>query len=95
MEQIIPNFIKPYLWSYDISKLDMQTNKRRIITNILNVGSAQATDWLFSVYSKEEIIDVIVKPLSGEWNKRSLHFWSLILGVVPGSLERGIRHNFA
>jgi len=40
---MIPKYVKPYLWSYDTKKLDLQKNKERIITNILNLGSKKAT----------------------------------------------------
>ena len=45
----IPQFLQPFLWSSDISKLDTQKDKLRIITNILNLGSEKAVKWLFEM----------------------------------------------
>ncbi len=87
---MIPKYVRPFLWSYNIDKLDLQRDKKRIITNILNLGTTKATDWLFKVYSKQDIKDAIINPLPGEWNKKSLNFWSLILEVTPGSLKRNV-----
>lgn len=82
---MIPQFVQPFLWSYDINALDLLRDKRRIITNVLNLGTSQATDWLFEVYTKADIIDCLTHPLPGEWNNKSMTFWSLILDVEPES----------
>ena len=90
MNNIIPDFVKPFFWSYDTSKIDLQKDKKRIITNVLNYGTKEATDWLFSVYNKSDIEETIKNPFSGEWNKKSLHFWSFIFGVKAGNTVRKI-----
>ena len=87
----IPSYLQPFLWSYDIDKLDLQRDKKRIITNILNLGTAKATDWLFRTYNKKDIKKAIANPLPGEWDEKSLNFWSLILNIKPGSTERIIK----
>ena len=78
---MIPEFIKPFLWSYDVSAFDLRRDKKRIITNILNWGTYEATNWLFSVYSQDDIREVLEQPLSGEWDKKSLAYWSLIYNI--------------
>lgn len=86
----IPAFLAPFLWSYDLARLDLETDKKRIITNILNYGTTKATDWLFQNFQREDIQEAIRKPLPGEWNKKSLHYWSLVLGVLSGNTTRQI-----
>ncbi len=77
-----PKFIKPFLWSYDFSKLDLRKDKQRIILNILNLGTKEATDWLFSYYSKPEIKNVIINHgAKGELSDKSLNYWTLILKI--------------
>ena len=83
MNNELPSSLKPYFWSYDFDKLNKEGDKKRIITQILNLGSKEATDWVFSVYTKKEIIDSIRHPLPGEWNKKSLNYWSLLLDSKP------------
>jgi hypothetical protein len=80
---MIPPYIQPFLWSYDISKLDISRDKKRIITNVLNLGSSEATEWLFKTYSRQDLKNAIVYPMSGEWSKKSLNFWGLIFDVKP------------
>jgi len=58
----------------------LQKHKRRIITNVLNYGNSEATDWLRGQYTADEIKEVLRNPLPGEWAKRSYNFWSLIYG---------------
>lgn len=86
----IPSFLTPFLWSYDISRLDLQKDKKRIITNLLNGGTEEATNWLFQNFKREDMQEVIKNPLPGEWNKKSMNFWSLILEVPAGNTVRQI-----
>ena len=86
--QKIPSLIKPFLWSYDYNKLDLQKDKKRILTNVLNFGTKTATNWALNNYSKKDIKEVLKKPMPGEWSPKSLNFWSLVLEVKPGSTKR-------
>ena len=52
---MIPSNIHPFLWSYDVDKIDLERDKKIIITNVLNFGTDPATKWLFEVYSREDI----------------------------------------
>lgn len=86
----IPQFVRPFLWSYDLDRLDITNHKKRIITNVLNYGTKQATDWVRETYSRDDIVDALKDPLAGEWNPKSLKYWSLIYDASPGSLKRNI-----
>jgi len=79
MKKSIPQFIQPFLWSYDTAKIDPVKHKKRIIINVLNLGSKPATDWLFEQYKKSEIKEVVKNSKPGEWNKKSLSFWKKVL----------------
>lgn len=81
---------KPFLWSYDTKKMDMIKDKERIITNVLNKGTYEATKLLFKVYDLKTIKSMVRNPLPGDWSKKSLNFWSIILGVTPKNRSRGI-----
>lgn len=80
---MIPDFLRPFLWSYDIKTLDLRKHKRTIIFQLLNFGSKRATDWLFSTYSSEEIAEVANSVPQTQWNKKSLRLWSVVLGINP------------
>ena len=78
---MIPLYVTPFLWSYDINQLDINRDKKRIITNVLNLGTIEATDWIFNTYSKKDIHEVLENPLCGEWNNKSLNYWSLLFDI--------------
>lgn len=80
---IFPSAVRACLWSYDISALNLNRDKTLIITNILNYGTKEATDWLFTTYASSQIAAVIRAPLPGRWDKKSLVLWALLFGVTP------------
>lgn len=90
-KRTIPNVFKPFLWSYDISKMDLTQDKRIIITNVLNFGTIEAVKELFKTYSKKEIVEFVANPAPGEWNKKSLNFWSLMFNIKPKEKNRQVK----
>jgi hypothetical protein len=81
----IPQSVKVTLWSYDTDKVDIISDKKLIISQVLNYGTKEATDWLFQTYSKEEIAQEAASIPTGQWDKKSLALWSLYLGITPQS----------
>ena len=82
-DTVLPSAVRSCLWSYDLAKLDRERDKVTIITNVLNYGTKEATDWLFKTYPTNEIAVIVEKPLPGRWDKKSLALWSLVFGVAP------------
>jgi hypothetical protein len=80
---MLPAIIKPFLWSYDFEALDPEKHKRMIVGQLLNFGTKEATDWLFSYYGKKTIADVAANIPLGSWNKKSLALWKLVLDINP------------
>ncbi len=84
----IPQFLRPFLWSYDLSGLDLEIHKNIIIKNILDAGNEQATDWMKKTYSDKEIKDAIIKSFKSDWSRKSINFWSLVYRVSPEKEKR-------
>jgi hypothetical protein len=84
---MIPSYVRPFLWSYDTRGLDVMRDKKRIITNVLNMGSFEATKWLFQTYDRSDLKSAVANPLPGDWSKKSLNFWRLIFDVTPKSVS--------
>ncbi|MFA5249680.1 MAG: hypothetical protein WC397_04075 [Candidatus Paceibacterota bacterium] len=79
---MVPEVIQPFLWSNDLEKVDLQRDKKRIILNILNIGTKEATDWLFNFYPRPEIIKTIIEHgAKGELSGKSLNYWTLLLDI--------------
>ena len=87
-KQRIPSYIASFLWSYDVAKLDLKKDKKRIVTNVLNLGTKKASQWVLNTYSKREIQAVLRQPLPGEWNDKSLNFWSWLFNITPQRTKR-------
>ncbi len=79
----IPSFLKPFLWSYDLSRLDLAKHKKIIIKNILDYGTEEATNWLKKNYSERDIKEAIQQTTRTEWSKKSINLWSFIYNVQP------------
>jgi len=88
MKKKIPSYIKPFLWSYDVKKMDIKKDRKRILTNVLNLGTKKASEWALSIYSKQEIKNVLRHPLPGEWSDKSLNFWSRLFDITPRRIKR-------
>ncbi|MBL0128038.1 MAG: hypothetical protein IPP83_11415 [Flavobacteriales bacterium] len=88
MANALPASVRAALWSYDPERLDLEQHAERIITNVLNLGTYDALQWLFKVYPRERIAAAVRNPRPGEWNKRSLNYWSLVFDVEPKLAKR-------
>lgn len=84
----VPQFLRPFLWSYDLSGLDLEIHKNIIIKNILDAGNEQATDWMKKTYSDNEIKDAIIKSFKSDWSRKSINLWSLVYKVSPEKEKR-------
>ena len=58
----IPKSLQWVLWSADVNHLDKEKDKYYIIHQILIYGGIEEIKWLFSNYSKKEIVDVFLQP---------------------------------
>lgn len=77
----LPQFLQPYLASYNLSKMDQERDKRTIITEVLNKGDDQAIEWLGKTYTKQEIKEIVSDPTRGMWLKSTLTYWLKIFGI--------------
>ena len=84
----IPQKMKWLFWSYDLNGLCLKDNKDYIITQVLNHGTWEDLKWLFKVYSREEIKEVIKSPCRGVWFEKVLNFWSILFSI---HLKKDIR----
>ena len=80
---MLPSSVRAVLWSYDLDKVDLQNDKGTIIKQVLNFGSAEATNWLFSTYGKNEVAAVANQIPKSSWDKKSFALWSLVLRINP------------
>ncbi len=77
----IPKNLQAALWSYDLDKLDIEKDKKLIITQVLNYGILDDVKWLYSAYSENEIKKVVENPARGRWFAKTLNFWLTVLEI--------------
>lgn len=92
MTDTLPQSVQSVLWSYDLTKIDLELHKKLIIAQVLNFGTKDATDWLFKTYDRSEIRFLANQIPTGQWNRKSLALWSLILDIQPTSKHDRVMH---
>jgi hypothetical protein len=83
MNNAVPAFLQPFLWSYDIKGLDIARDKQLIVKQLLDYGDARAVAWLRATYSTQEIQRAITLSASSDWSVKSLALWSQVFDTVP------------
>lgn len=83
-----PAFLQPFLWSYDLSQMDIERDKRVIVRQILDYGTKPATDWLRRTYTAGEIRAGIRDSVQSDWSKKSLALWELVYDARPDRQAR-------
>lgn len=77
----IPPSFQTALWSYDISKMDAEEDKKEIITQVLNYGTWEDLKLLFNLYPEKEIKKVVKNPSRGVWFGKVLNFWTTLFNI--------------
>jgi hypothetical protein len=81
VEKKLPEFLKPYFWSYDLDKLDKEKNYKLIITQVLNYGDELAEKWINNNYPQDVIREVVTHPTRGMWWRDKLRRWLNYFGA--------------
>lgn len=88
----LPLSVKSVLWSYDLSQIDITKHQKLIISQILNFGTKDATDWLFKTYQLKDIRQAAQSIPLDQWDKKSLALWSSYLNIKPITRSQKILH---
>jgi hypothetical protein len=88
----VPKSFQNCLWYCNISKMDIERDKKEIITQVLNYGTWEDLKLLFEIYPEKEIKKVIKNPRRGVWLRKVLNFWATIyqLKLKKEIFERAI-----
>lgn len=80
---MLPKSVKNVLWSEKIEDINPEIHKKLIIGQVLNYGDQNAVSWLLTHYNKKILKNTASQIPRGQWDKKSLALWSLILGIKP------------
>jgi len=81
MNKKVPKQFQRVLWSYNISKMDLEEDKKEIITQVLNYGTWDDLKLLYRLYPEKDIKEVVKNPRRGVWFKKVLNFWTTIFNI--------------
>jgi hypothetical protein len=84
---MLPSDVKCVLWSYDTEKINLESDKKLIISQVLNFGNFNATNWMFDLYGKKTVREIALSISKGQWNNKSLSFWSLVLNFDMNNVK--------
>lgn len=77
----ISQVFRPYLWSYDLAKLDPRKNRDLIIHQVLAFGSMDAVRALYKFYGKNVIRQAFRKPYRGAYSAPVFNLFKTLLGL--------------
>ncbi|MBU1118555.1 hypothetical protein KKH43_01585 [Patescibacteria group bacterium] len=79
---MIPNYVRPFLWSYNTDKIDLEKHKDRIVVNVLKFGNKKSTEWVTRHYSENEIKKILEGPVAIELDPKSRAYFELVYDVT-------------
>jgi len=77
----LPSDLRRVFWSYDVSKLDAENDRRLIVVGTINYGGWQHWIWLIDHYGKETVREIIESVPTTEFRPGALRLASLIFSV--------------
>ena len=80
----LPEFLKPCFWDITFEDLKLEKSRYFILERVLDRGNTQAIKWALSIFSKDEIRDVLLtsRDLSG----KTANFWAEMMHVDKGKV---------
>lgn len=80
-KNLLPDYFKPILWSYNISKINLDKYKKFIIVNTINYGDLKHWRWILKYYGKSQIQEILANSYSTEFRPRALKLALLVFSL--------------
>lgn len=77
----IPKWLQKFYWWGDVSKIDLERNKKTIIVQLINYGGWNQWKWLVGTYEKDVLRKIIQEIPISEFRSSALKLISLLLGI--------------
>jgi hypothetical protein len=77
-EHTPPEALRPLLWSYDFSRIDLERHRKMIIVQVLNYGTFNQWRWLIETYGREAVRAVVQQIPATEIKPRTRRLVSLV-----------------
>lgn len=99
-KEVLPEYFKTVLWSYDFKSIDPLRDKKTIIVNAINYGDLRHWRWLAGFYGKRTVADVLRTIPVTEIRLRAGNLASIIFSInnfnyEPRSSDQVGKRNFS
>ena len=81
MNEKLPKYFEPILWSYDLGRLNLEKNKKTVIVNAINYGNLKHWAWLKRNYGEKTIRKVLIGAKASEIRPGARRLASIIFGI--------------
>jgi len=81
MNEKLPDYFRPILWSYDLDKLNPEKNRKTVIVNVINYGNLKHWRWLKKNYGEEVVRKVLARIRASEIRPGARRLASIIFDV--------------
>lgn len=75
----LPEFMRPYFWDVDFSRLDPQKNPQYVIERLLEHADLKAVRWVLKNFDRKTIISTL-KNRRG-FSRKTANFWALYFNI--------------
>lgn len=75
----IPGKFKIFFWDVDFNKLDLKKHRKFVLERLLNYGTFDTFNWIFSTFNDEEVKDLINEKGVHSLSRNSFLFWGKIV----------------
>jgi hypothetical protein len=75
----LPDFLQPYFWEVDFTRLCLPQREVYVVERILEYGEDQAIHWLKETFSTETLADVVRR--SRRLSPNTANLWALVLDI--------------
>ena len=76
---MVPAELRAFFWDIDIESFDPLSHPAYTIERLLELGTAEAVEWLETQFSKDQIRDVLRRDT--RLSPKSATFWALVYEV--------------
>jgi hypothetical protein len=81
MDEKLPDYFKPILWSYDLDRLNLEKSKKTVIVNVINYGDLKHWSWLKENYGEEVVRKVLARIRASEIRPGARRLASIIFDI--------------
>ena len=81
MKGLVPETLRPLLWSYDFDHIDPLKHKKTIIVQTINYGTLAQWHWLADTYGRAAVRDMLGTVPATELRSRARRLASLMFDI--------------